>query len=35
MESIGAAGKLLYNSANSIQKALEADSILSKNTFTR
>lgn len=35
MNSIAGAGKLLYNSAESIQNALMADSILSKNTFTR
>jgi hypothetical protein len=35
MNSIAGAGKLLYNSAQSIQNALMADSILSKNTFTR
>ena len=35
MNSIAGAGKLLYNAAQSIQNALRADSILSKNTFTR
>lgn len=35
MQSIAGAGKLLYNAAQSLQTSLSAESILSKNTFTR
>ena len=35
MQSIAGAGKLLYNAAQSLQTSLIAESILSKNTFTR
>jgi hypothetical protein len=35
MESIHAAGILLFNASTSLENSLKADSILSKNTFTR
>jgi hypothetical protein len=35
MQSIAGAGKLLYNAAETLKTRLVADSILSKNTFTK
>ena len=35
MQSIAGAGKLLYNAADTLKNRLVADSILSKNTYTK